>query len=349
MRKKSLILTGIIFILSLSVAAWAFDVPISEYKKWPNNWGKWGPDDEVGTLNYNTPQSLVAAARLVKQGKIIPVSFRVKPWSYPLWGLRIGIERFMSFSGRDLATVEKGWGVGFQYTDEVIKTGTHSGTHVDPLVHVWHGDKVWNGWNVEDVIFHDKGTVKGNANAYLPHSAQRGVLLDVARFKGVDYLGDKYLITADELDATAKWANVELKPGDAILIRTGFMKHWSDKIVASGGTLRWNATQDGHPGPGGDFIAWAQKHKIGLVGADNIAVEHIVPVEEEWNKIYKVTLLPLHVAVLQMLGIPMQELLDLEALSEDSAKDGVYEFFYVWPPLNFWNATGGLMSPLAIK
>jgi hypothetical protein len=53
--------------------------------------------------------------------------------------------------------------------------------------------------------------------------------------------------------------------------------------------------------------------------------------------------------MLQMLGIPLQELLDLEALSEDCAKDGVYEFLYVWPPLNFWNATGGLISPLAIK
>jgi hypothetical protein len=74
-----------------------------------------------------------------------------------------------------------------------------------------------------------------------------------------------------------------------------------------------------------------------------------MPVEEKWNKKYKVGLIPLHVAVLQMLGCPMQELLDLEALSEDSAKDGVYEFLYMWPPLNFWNATGGLISPLAVK
>ena len=350
MKKKLGFFGGlIVIILALSVAAWAFDVPMSWYKNLPNNWGRWGPDDEVGTLNYNTPKSLVAAARLVKQGKIIPCSFQVKPWSYPLWGMRIGIERFMNWSGRDIATADKGWDVGFQYSDEVIKTGTHSGTHVDPLVHVWHGDKCWNGWNVEDVIFHDKGTVKGNANAYLPHSAGRGVLLDVARFKGLDYLGDKYLITAKDLDDTAKWAGVKIKPGDAILIRTGFMKHWSDKIVASGGVLRWNATKNGEPGPGGDTIAWVRKNKISVFGADNIAVEHIVPVEEKWNKKYGVKLLPLHIGVLQMLGCPLQELLDLEALSEDCAKDGVYEFLYVWPPLNFWNATGGMISPVAIK
>ena len=72
-------------------------------------------------------------------------------------------------------------------------------------------------------------------------------------------------------------------------------------------------------------------------------------VEEECNKLYKVPLIPLHVAVLSMLGCPLQELLNLDKLSEDCAKDGVYEFLYVWPPLNFWNATGGLISPVAIK
>ena len=70
-------------------------------------------------------------------------------------------------------------------------------------------------------------------------------LTDVARYKGVDYLGDKYKITADEPDAVAKWEGVEIKPGDAILIRTGFMKHWSDKIRKAGGALRWGATTDG--------------------------------------------------------------------------------------------------------
>ncbi len=350
MRKKLGFVGGlIIIILGLSVAAWAFDVPISEYKKWPNNWGKWGPDDEIGTLNYNGPAQVRAAARLVKQGKVIPCSWRVKPNTYPLWGMRVGIERFMNWSGRDIATLDKGWDVGFAYSDEIIKIGSHSQTHVDPLVHVWHGDKVYNGYNVEDVITHDEGTLKGNANAYIAHSVQRGVLLDVARFKGVDYLGGKYIITPKELDDCAKWEGVEIKPGDAILIRTGFMKHWSDKIIAAGGLLRWNALVDGEPGPGGDCIAWVQKKKIGLLGADNISVEQLGLTEEEYNKKYGVKLIPLHIGVLQMLGCPLQELLNLDALSEDCAKDGVYEFLYVWPPLNFWNATGGLISPLAIK
>jgi len=350
MKNKLALIAGIIFVLSLSASAWGIvDVPISEYKKWPNNWGKWGPDDEVGCLNYNTPQSLVAAAGLVKQGKIIPCSWKVKPNSYPLWGMRVGIERFMNWSGRDIATLDKPWDVGFAYSDEIIKVGTHSMTHVDPLVHVFHGDKVYNGYNVEDVITHDEGTLKGNANAYIAHSAQRGVLLDVARFKGVDYLGGKYIITPKDLDDTAKWAGVKIKPGDAILIRTGFMKHWSDRIVAAGGMIRWNAMKDGHAGPGGDCIAWSNRHKIGLMGADNISVEQLGLTEEKYNEKYGVKLIPLHIGVLQMLGCPLQELLNLDALSEDCAKDGVYEFLYVWTPLNFWNATGGLISPVAIK
>ena len=347
MRKTFALMVGIAFVLGLSASAWGIhDVPVSEYKKWPNNWGKWGPDDEIGTLNYNTPKSLVAAARLVKQGKIIPCSWECKPNSYPLWGMRVGIRRYMNWSGADIAMGDK---PGMAYSDEVITIGTHSMTHVDPLVHLWWGDKAWNGYPVKDIITHDQGTLKANANAYLPHCAGRGVLLDVARFKGVDYLGDKYLITPKDLDDCAKWAGVRIKPGDAVLIRTGFMKHWSDKIIKSGGVLRWSATADGHPGPGGDCIAWIQKKKIGLLGADNIAVEHIVPVEPKWNKKYKVGLIPLHVAVLSMLGCPLQELVNLDALSEDCANDGVYEFLYVWAPLNFWNATGGLISPVALK
>ena len=151
------------------------------------------------------------------------------------------------------------------------------------------------------------------------------------------------------LDDFAEWEGVEIKPGDAVILRTGFMKHWSDKIIKSGGVLRWSATGDGEPGPGGDCIAWVQEKKIGLLAADNIAVEHIVPVEEKYNKIYKVGLIPLHVAVLSMLGCPLMELVNPEALSEDCAADGVYEFLYVWAPLNWWNSTGGLMSPVAIK
>ena len=346
---KKLGFVGSLFVilLALSVAAWAFDpIPVSEYKKWPNNWGRWGPDDEVGTCNFNTPDKIVAAARLVKKGKIIPCSWTMKPNSYPLWGQRVGIERFMNYSGADVVNRDK---PGLFYSDEIIKVGSHSGAHVDPLIHLWWGDKAYNGYPVKDIITHDNGTIKASANAYLPHCAQRGVLLDVARFKGVDYLGDKYLITPKDLDDCAKWANVKVKKGDAILIRTGFMKHWSEKIIKSGGSLRWNATVDGEPGPGGDCIAWIQNKEIGLIGVDNIAVEHIVPVEEKWNKIYKVPLIPLHVATLSMLGNPMQELLDLEELSKDCAEDGVYEFMYIWPPLNFWNATGGLISPVAIK
>ena len=335
----------IVLVVCLSVAAWSFPpIPVSEYKQVPNNWGKWGPDDEIGTLNYITPQKIVDAATLVKQGKVIPCSWRAEFADYPLWGSRVGLERFMNWSGADVIAAKE---PGLVYTDDIIKVESHGVTHVDPLAHLWYGDKVYNGFPAVDVIKHDQGMLKANANAYLAHGVGRGVLLDVAKFKGVDYLGDKYKVTAADLDACAKWAGVEIKPGDAILIRTGFMKYWANKVKKEG--KRWGATTDGEPGPGCDFIQWAIDKRIGLVGADNIAVEHIVPVDEACNQKYKFPLIPLHEAVLSMLGTPLQELLDLDALSADCAKDKVYEFLYVWAPLNWWNAAGGLISPVAIK
>jgi len=108
MKKTLGLLVGIIFILGLSASAWAIvDVPVSEYKKWPNNWGKWGPDDEVGTLNYNGPAQIIAAARLVKQGKVIKCSWECAPNSHPLWGARVGIRRYMNWSGNDAAAADK--------------------------------------------------------------------------------------------------------------------------------------------------------------------------------------------------------------------------------------------------
>jgi len=335
----------IILVVGLSISGWTFPpIPVEQYKEWPNNWGKWGPDDQIGALNYITPNVIVEAAKLVKKGKVIPCSWKAEFFAYPIWGDRVGLERYMNWSGADVIANKE---PGMVYTDDIIRVESHGVTHVDPLGHLWYGDKIYNGYPAVDVVKHDQGLLKDNANAYLEHGVGRGVLLDVAKYKGVDYLGDKYKITAAELDAVAKAQGVVIKPGDAILIRTGFMKYWADKIKKDG--KRWGATTDGEPGPGCDFIAWAMDKKISLLGVDNIAVEHIVPVDQACNKKYKTELIPLHIAVLQMLGIPMQELVDLDKLSEDCAKDKVYEFLYVWAPLNYWNAAGGLISPVAIK
>jgi kynurenine formamidase len=344
-RKHGLGVLLLVAFFALSGAAWGDDRPAD----WPSNWGKWGPDDEIGTLNYVTPQVLVEAAKLVKQGKIIPVSLEAEFGKYPLWGHRVGIERFMNYSGKDwqpeAAAGKGGFGYG-AYTDEVIKTGSHSMTHMDPLAHVWWGDQTYNGYKASDIVQHTAGLLKANANAYIPHSATRGVLLDVAKYKGVDVLEGGYVITPEDLDGTAKMENVEIKPGDAILIRTGFMKKWVEIVSKEG--RRWNAFKDGEAGPSCSAIKWIIDHKIALIGADNIGVEAI-PAEKGCNEKYKMPVVPLHIGTLSMLGNPMQELLDLEALAEDSAKDGVYEFLYVWTPLNFKNAAGGLMSPIAIK
>src|SRR4030065_2648373 len=89
----------IVLVVGLSIAGWTFPpIPVEEYKKWPNNWGKWGPNDEIGALNYITPQTIVDAAKLVKKGKVIPCSYEVEFFRYPIWGARAGLERLMNWS-----------------------------------------------------------------------------------------------------------------------------------------------------------------------------------------------------------------------------------------------------------
>jgi kynurenine formamidase len=230
------------------------------------------------------------------------------------------------------------------YTESTITIEDHGATHLDPLVHVWWGDCTYNGYYAPDIISRFKGVIKGSTNAYIPKSFTRGVLIDVAKYLGKDYV-DKidggYVLTPELIDKIAEAQNVKITPGTAILIRTGWVKKWT------GAEKPWALT-DGEVGISCGIEKWLQEKKVSMIGTDNVACEAI-PSSKECNDFYKVAFLPMHIGVLSMLGVPMMELMDLEELSADCANDGVYEFAFSFAPLRYHNASGGLASPIAIK
>jgi kynurenine formamidase len=170
------------------------------------------------------------------------------------------------------------------------------------------------------------------------------VLIDVAKYLGMDYVDSidgSNVLTTKLIDKIAKAEGVKITPGTALLIRTGWMKKWT------GAKKPW-AMGDSHVGISCGIEKWLDKKKVAMIGADNVAIEAF-PATKECNDYYKVAFVPLHIGVLSMMGVPMMELLDLDELAADSAKDGVYEFAFSFAPFKYNNASGGLVSPIAIK
>ncbi|HEY7383302.1 MAG TPA: cyclase family protein, partial [Beijerinckiaceae bacterium] len=178
-----------------------------------SNWGRWGKEDQIGTLNHVTPDNIAAAAQLVRKGKVfgmgIPLD-RHGPQS-GLFGGRWNPIHTMLATGTDALAGRFDETNKLRYADDAINMPVQSATHWDSLGHIFLDDKMYNGHNAKHV---DGGGVhKLGIEHTRDKMVGRGVLLDVARFKKVDSLDDGYGISNDELDATAKAQNVEIRKG----------------------------------------------------------------------------------------------------------------------------------------
>jgi len=343
-RFVSIFFMIVCFIIGISAITQATDklCPDNRPANWPSNWGKWGPDDEIGTLNYITPEIMKNTARLIKKGKVIGLAMNVTPGISPKFVGRQGLIRYMGPDGADfLVTRPLG---NYSFTSSSITIEDHGSTHLDPLVHIWWGNCTYNNRPAPEIIKHFTGVTKCSSNAYIPKSFTRGVLIDVAKFLGKDYVDNidsSPILTPEMIDKIAAAQGVTITPGTAVLIRTGWVKKWT------GAPKPWGMA-DGEVGISCGIEKWLQEKEVSLIGADNVALEAI-PATKECKEFYKVPFNPMHVGVLSMLGTPILEFLDLEELSADCAKDGVYEFAFSFAPFRYHNASGGLVSPTAIK
>jgi len=280
-----------------------------------SNWGRWGADDERGMLNLLTPEMVKAAAGLVKTGKVYSLSMPLTA-DGPQWPTRHKTWRVTTFRNHP---GERGG------ADDVLSMHSHSGTHMDALCHIWIDDQLYNGYRAAGHVTSTGAT--RNAIDNVPVIAGRGVLLDIAGWKGVDHLQLGEAITADDLDACAAAQGVTIQPGDLLLLRTGWMRIFSTERALF---------DSGEPGIDESTIPWLKQHDIVAIGADNQAVEvlHEIPPAQ----------LPVHVAAIRDLGIYLVENLNLEAL----AADKVYTCLLVIAPLQLTGAIGSPVNPIAI-
>ena len=282
-----------------------------------SNWGRWGDADQRGTLNLLTAEHVVAAARLVKQGKVYSLAIPLDPKG-PIAPSRNSLWHRTTVTARPAPAMSS--------VDDVIVMHTHGTTHVDALCHVFYDNQMYNGYPVDRSIAPTTGAAK-NGVQNISSIVGRGVLLDVAGFRGVAHLGQHDAIAPEELDACAASEGVEIRQGDIVLIRTGWLSVFGvDPALYDSGS----------PGPSGAVAGWFKQHDLVAIGADNTAVEPYPPPHDEP--------LRLHLDVIRNLGGYLLELVNLD----DLARDRAYEFLFVAAPLRLVNGIGSPLNPLAI-
>ena len=186
------------------------------------NWGKWGPDDEVGTLNYITPEVIRKSARMVKRGVAFSLAI-----PFDNMGPQINQPRRfnpihrMILTGPDFTTgaLKRPGGVGF--ADDMVIMALQCGTQWDALSHCFLDGKLYNGYDAN--LVSSEGAKKNGMEKMARHIVTRGVLLDIPRVKGVEWLEPGYAVTPADLDAALAAHNLQVGTGDALLVRTGQM------------------------------------------------------------------------------------------------------------------------------
>lgn len=315
------------------------------------NWGRWGDEDQLGTLNFITPETVAAASRLATTGKVFPLGVEFGS-SGPQGNApyRNNPIHLMTIDGGDAATfIQHGleWTQNptaqhiaemfaaspFRFNDDMIMMPLQSATQWDALSHVYYEDALYNGFPASSVS--SQGAARLAIGAAVPKGiVARAVLLDVVRHRGQELcLEPEGPVTPEELDEIVESAGIRVASGDIVLIHTGWWSEFrrtGDRAAPVAG-LSWRCAE------------WLHERQAAAVACDNWAVEHLGSPEVDG------IFLPFHLLCLRDMGMMLGEFWDVSKLAADCANDGVYEFLLVAPPLNVVGAVGSPVNPIAIK
>jgi kynurenine formamidase len=297
------------------------------------NWGRWGDDDQRGTLNHIGPETLKNAAAAVQSGKLFNLGL-----NFDKDGPQLGAGRFNpKLYPTDLFTPLNPAHPSARYSDDVIHMPLQAATQWDALAHVHYDGVLYNNCKACDTLSEKGASRLGIEHLATPGIMSRGVLLDILRLKRADRLPDDYAITVDDLNAACAAQGVTMMPGDIVLIRTGHIQ----RFTLERDRAAFNGTQ---PGLSPACAEWVHDHSLAAVCADNLAVEVMSP--QAWQSEMP---LQFHMLCLRDMGCPLGEMFNLDALAADCADDGRYTFLLSAPPIPFTNAVGSPVNPLALK
>jgi kynurenine formamidase len=293
-----------------------------------NNWGRWGADDEIGTLNLITDEVVRQAAAEIRTGRRIPLALPLKQDGVQTGMIpgRINPLHAMVQINQEI------FGPGtVACSDDAVTMGLQAATHWDALTHVSHSGVLYNGRPAASITPHGGAEFSGIDKAR--HIVSRGILLDVARARGTSRLGGSYAVTPEDLEAAEELAGTRVRAGDIVLVRTGQVQVY----------LAGDKQAYGYPSPGLSIRTpeWFHARDVAAVANDTLTFEIFPPeIEDLW--------LPVHALDLVEMGMLQGQNWNLEKLSTACGEESRYTFLLSAMPEPFVGATGTPVAPVAI-
>ena len=295
----------------------------AQYDRWfveLSNWGRWGKDDEMGTLNLITPAKRKQAAALVREG--ITVSLASNASKEKAMDIPCPVEWAMVTASEAGATDRIGYPC-------IHGAGS---THLDSFAHRFFGGKMWNGYAVSEFVTRAGGATRNSVLTMKSGIVTRAVLYDIPRLKGVPYLEPGVRIFPEDLEAWEKKTGLRVGAGDALLLRWG---RWARRAKLGPWPI-----DDQSAGLDNSIIPWLKRRDIALLGWETPGYAPQPPGD--------LPRLAVHDFVLAVLGVHLVDRADFEALSEAAAARNRWEFMLVVAPLPIPNGTGSPANPIAV-
>lgn len=297
-----------------------------------SNWGRWGDDDQLGTLNNITAEKKIAAAGLVKDGESVSMALPLNTVSDQVNQKPFEHQSFI-FGGAEMEELGINPEDAAQAAGDVYKIDYHGfgHSHLDGINHFAYKGKMYNGYPF------DNQQGKGFSNLGIENIAKsgvftRGVLIDMPIFLGKKYMEPGAAITIEDLEAWEKASGITVSPGDVLLVRTGRWARIRDKG-------QWNFVSKA-AGLHASVAKWLKERDVAAIGSDGVSDVMPSGVGARLN--------PLHELVIVGMGMPLFDNLDLERLSLTARAKDRSTFLFVAAPLNVLGGTGSPLNPMAM-
>ena len=299
-------------------------VPRDTFNTWMarlSNAGRWGAQDELGTLNLITPAKRRAAAQSVRDGITISLASDLvagpEPNAISPFRLRVAVNRFDSTTSLAIDSI-------------AILAHGFAFSHLDALSHFIFRGQLYNG--VASTQLSSDGARRLGIETMRTGIVSRGVIVDIPRLKGIPFLPAATSVTPADLDAWERQFQIRIEPGDVLLIRTGR----AARLAAAG---PWLVATDAS-GPHPSIALWLKERGVAALGSDvaNEAFPSVVPGVAA----------PLHLLAIVALGLPLMDNLNLEELASEAATRSRPTFLFVASPLRIKGGTGSPINPIAV-
>ena len=291
------------------------------------NWGRWGADDQRGALNLITEREVARAAGLVRDGRVVSCALELPV--VPSVDNPTPAQHMMLIAGDSLdATGYRGLETAIDYVGVAFHGMAVS--HMDALCHVFVKGQMYNGRPASAVK--SVGATANSIEAAFDGVVGRGVLLDIPRLKGADWLEPTELVTPEDLDSAERAAGVAVEPGDVLLVRTG-------RDARRDALGPWDPLT-GLAGLDPRCVEWIHDRDVAVLGSDGIS-DPLPNNDSEWP-------IPVHMCCLVGMGVHLLDNLQLSRLAGVCDRSERAEFLFTVTPLRIRGATGSPVNPVAI-